>query len=188
MKKGSCYNMANTYKNGLVGLPPLTNFMDFIRGAPLPATIEDVTSFIIRVGIKKGYSVIPEFTFPGQSANKKIDIVWAKKRVRHGWRPGSLACWDIAVCFEIEGIDVAQKRILSHLDDFRHIQKVSPGCKCYIVFYDQAFHRKNEWAKPLNQDRKDRVFNFIPKNSKVIVRFSDDYKSIKNERSLSQLA
>ena len=86
--------------------------------------------------------------------------------------------WDIVSCFEIEGIDVVADRIRSHVDDFESIQNICQGCECYIVFYDEAFHRKGEWAKPLTQKRKDRVIGSIPKRSRVKVKFSDDYQSI----------
>lgn len=109
------------------------------------STIELISSEIIRVGVSRGFAVVPEFSVAGPTlaCRKKIDLVWLKAR-RDDSLSGSLRDWRISVAFEIEGFNVPAQRIASHAKQFSVLQGMNgKSFTCYAVLYSSARHRRN---------------------------------------------
>jgi hypothetical protein len=113
------------------------------------STIELISSEIIRIGVCRGFVVVPEFsvTQNERGNRKKIDLVWLK--ARHDKKLiGSLRDWQISAAFEIEGFNVPRRRIESHAAQFHELQKTNgKNFPCYTVLYSMARHRRNpDWG------------------------------------------
>ncbi len=116
-------------------------------------TIETIGSKLIQEGIRRGYSVVPEFTISSEEVQyvKKVDLAWITPLEREDMtRPGSLAIWRLIAVFEIEGCDVAKKRIRQHSEQFQDLQVgLVENFSKNIVLYNKAYHRKDRnWEKP----------------------------------------
>lgn len=109
------------------------------------ATIEDIYSRIIAVGVQRGFHVIPEFhvTAHDHAFKKKIDVAWLRPRDDQT-RIGSLRRWEIIAAFEIEGYDVPFERIRIHSRQFSSLHD-QEGRKftAFVVLYNEALHRAN---------------------------------------------
>lgn len=106
-------------------------------------------------GINRGYIVVPEFHVPIKYAPrpKKLDLAWLKSRTCQN-HPGPLSQWRLCAAFEIEGLNVARRRIQEHAKAFSHLHStVNEYFPCYIALYEEAFHRTDLDWHPRNPDR-----------------------------------
>jgi hypothetical protein len=126
----------------------------------LPHTTKnDLYAELIDLGIKKNYSVIPEFRvqvlrcdLSGRhtSGKKNIDLVWAR-RIRNGRQTGPWQNhWELVATFEIEACNVRNipgKEFARHLTELPKITNSRPEAriKHFIALYTDAYDR--EWSK-----------------------------------------
>lgn len=99
-------------------------------------TKNDTYAALVRLGIQRGYDVIPEFRLRYLDRVKVIDLVWAQRNT-------ASATWDIVAAIEIEGCDVALSRLDQHALDARQAD-----LPFFLALYTEAKDR-NDWA-PFN--------------------------------------
>lgn len=133
-----------------------------------PNTLPHVYRDIISIGIKKGYSVIPEFKILLEAGkHKKVDLVWAIERNEINTNlEGNFQLWDVKYLFEIEGCDVSHKRIDVHKKHFEEIK--GNYTEAFVILYTEAVDRTN-WQHPHNKT------NQFKQNCEFILS-AEDYK------------
>jgi len=107
------------------------------------ATMEEIYAAIIRAGVLRKLTVVPEFCVQSLdgAVKKKIDIAWLSPR-NSSRRVGALRRWRLIAAFEIEGYNVPLARIRTHSEGFRQLRKDERrSFPCYVVLYNQAHHR-----------------------------------------------
>lgn len=119
-------------------------------------------AFLIDLGVKNGYSVIPEFPVPtGIEGNNKVDLVFAKKKkfISNKSRKLNLNAWEVHYAIEIDGVDVKgsvePSTFRKHANNYRYFAKnQEPGIfkKGINVLYYNAYHRTKQsgWTHRIN--------------------------------------
>ncbi|MGT2455478.1 hypothetical protein ACU4GI_20510 [Cupriavidus basilensis] len=121
--------------------------------APAAKTKNDLYEELIAEGVKRNFSVIPEFRIPalptkGNPRQKNIDLVWARRRAVHSKHATHTPCnnlchWDLIAAFEIEGCNVNVKRIVAHSNDFAWLSSNwAPNLIGAVALYTQAYDRR----------------------------------------------
>lgn len=108
-------------------------------------TIEEIYAAVIREGVSRGFSVVPEFSVAAadKTFKKRIDVAWLLPRNDEA-KNGSLRRWKIAAAFEIEGYDVPLDRIELHSAQFNRLQNDwGESFPCFVPLYTIATHRSN---------------------------------------------
>lgn len=120
-------------------------------------TKNDLYTRLIRLGVRCGFEVIPEFVLPtaGAPRNPKIDLVWAVRKP--GMPPvqdrANLDYWTIVAAFEIEGCDVPYgpegKHFSRHIDYLPMARNLEPNAPIshFVVLYTVAHDRR--WNRNL---------------------------------------
>lgn len=119
-------------------------------------------AFLIELGVKNGYSVIPEFPIPtGTEGNNKVDLVFAKKKnlISNEADKFNLNAWEVHYAIEIDGVDVKRggnnSTFRKHAVNYEYFsRKQAPGIfkKGINVLYYNAYHRTKQggWTKRIN--------------------------------------
>lgn len=124
-------------------------------------TKNDIYAQLIKIGIQKGYEVIPEFRINLPDGRKKnIDLVWCIRNnlTSKFQNQPSKEYWSIVAAFEIEGSNVRLKKELHrHITDFPHVSNVDPICspQKFVVLYTEAYDRT--WKNARNADAEIEV-------------------------------
>jgi hypothetical protein len=113
-------------------------------------TKNDLYAQLVRMGIEKGYEVIPEFRVHLSDRRKKnIDLVWVTRRPKVGFHQdlGSLQDWTLHATFEIEACDVPRKEFSRHTKDLPTINNIlrTKPVHHFVVLYTAAHDRA--WDK-----------------------------------------
>jgi hypothetical protein len=128
-------------------------------------TKNDIYAFIVEQGIRREYSVIPEFAVYCPR-KKLIDLVWATRYSTSKFQDKTnLDYWHLKAIFEIEGCNVPLSHIRKnkeigfqrHLDSFPLIKNANGSSPIKIVtLYTEAFDRA--WVSDIDrQTEVDRV-------------------------------
>lgn len=114
-------------------------------------TKNDIYARLVRVGIDKGYEVIPEFRvlLTHDLRKKNIDLVWVTRKPEMTSRyqdRESLEYWTLHATFEIEACDVRNiegKEFDRHVRDLPTIENVSGTERIhhFVVLYNAAYDR-----------------------------------------------
>jgi len=119
------------------------------------STIEEIYSALVKEGVRRKLTVVPEFCVSSRDHlfDKKIDVAWLKPRDESA-RFRSLRRWKIIAAFEIEGYDVPLERLRLHSSQFRQLwAEEGERFPCLVPLYTRAYHRTDAvWGT----DRPDR--------------------------------
>lgn len=133
-------------------------------------TKNDIYEKLIFLGVKNGYSVIPEFRvniaprdLEGKqtSGKKNIDLVWAKRLIQGQQVSSWENHWELVATFEVEACDVRNKQgkeFDRHLLDLPKIKNRDENAKIhhFIVLYTAAYDRKWSINRNIEEDIIDR--------------------------------
>lgn len=114
-------------------------------------------AYLIKLGVEKGYCVIPEFPIPtGILKNNKIDLVYARKKNDVPSDPENLNldAWEIHYAIEIDGVDVMgylwNSTFIKHAANYRYLAKNQGNGDIFKmginVLYYHAYHRSHDGA------------------------------------------
>ena len=142
-------------------------------------TKNDLYAQLVRIGIEKGYVVIPEFRvrLPDHPRKKTIDLVWVTRKPKmtsqHQDRE-SLDYWTLHATFEIEACDVRNipgKEFNRHINDLPKVKNTRPAkaVRHFIVLYTSAYDRAwNNARKTTDDEIKQRRRWAVKSGVKVV--------------------
>ncbi|MFZ3299823.1 MAG: hypothetical protein WA344_17425 [Ralstonia pickettii] len=121
---------------------------------PQQVTKNDIYAQLVRLGIERGYEVIPEFRVKlpdhqrKQDRKKNIDLVWVtrKSNISQHQNCKSLEYWTLHATFEIDACDVRNikgKEFDRHMRDLPTIKNIPPteSIRHFVVLYNAAYDR-----------------------------------------------
>ena len=121
-------------------------------------TFHDIAAYLCRLGVMKGYSVIPEVWLPLEESRMEVDLIWATRLPDSEEPPnpvdGFLKCWQIVATFEIEGANVSKKRFEEHLRRIDHLANIDgTEPSRFIVLYTEH-HSRVGWGPGVDRTAK----------------------------------
>ncbi|RAS19612.1 hypothetical protein [Paraburkholderia bryophila] len=128
-------------------------------------TKNDLYAALVRMGVEKGFVVIPEFRVHLDNGKRKknIDLVWATRKsdmAAYQDRP-SLEYWTLHATFEIESCDVRnipRKEFDRHIRDLPTIQNTGATIPIthFIALYTSAHDRNWNPRRDVQADISER--------------------------------
>lgn len=129
-------------------------------------TKNEIYGELVKAGISKGYTVIPEFRvfLNNGDRHKDIDLVWATRKplIEPTLIVDNLDIWHIHAAFEIDACDVRAhiqgKEFNRHLADLPEIMNRNPSTPIhlFVVLYTDAYDRNWNRSRNITLDIQQR--------------------------------
>ena len=143
-------------------------------------------AYLIKLGVDRGYKVIPEFVVNVDGQIRKIDLVFAKKKdvIDNDIELLNLRAWHVYYAIEIEGVDVQFNRINNHKETYIYLnnQDAQVFQKGISIIYLSAYHRPKWNRNPslFNMRRERFISNENYNKDKMMILRSDNLNQLDN--------